>query len=125
MSSSTRIPAWKLLLSWLLERGDIGISVPELLTMKYEGRLLGASYRQRMVDIRRKIGQDAIRADSRIVDGAIHTVFWIPQEKRQAAREMLYAGAHPMEYPNPPAAPHLAETERLFEDGAPDAGRYH
>lgn len=113
LPSSTRIPAWKLLLSWLLERGDIGISVPELLTMKYEGRLLGASYRQRMVDIRKKIGREAIRADSRIVDGATHTVFWIPPEMRQPAREMLYAGAHPMEMPKP-----KPETEPLFEDGA-------
>ncbi len=114
----SRVPAWKLMLSWLLERGDVGIALPEILRVPYEGRLLGASYRQRIRNIREKLGQDAVLADPRRFQGETHTVYWMPKEIRQEARELLYAGAHPMEYPKPKPAPHLAETARLFKDGS-------
>ncbi len=114
---SRAIPAWKILLEWILERGDVGLGVDDILDTRRRGRKLGASYRQRLADIRRKLGPGVIETRSEAVNGETHTTYIVPRSMRQAAMEMLAAGARPMT--PPPVTEPEPEPETLFELGFP------
>jgi len=97
-----RIPAWAVLLEWLVERGQSGVSVLEILQQRRRGMLLGASYRQRLAcDIRPRLGAfESVISEERIVAGQTQTVytlsFFYYDEARRLAREAIVAaGGNP------------------------------
>ncbi len=87
-------PQWKVLLRWLLERGDSGLTVLDIITTRREGHNLAASYRQIIMDLRRnRFGKDeAIFTQCIVVDKQIRTTYYLNSAYRVLAATLLYRG---------------------------------
>ncbi len=85
-----RLPAWAILLDWLLERGDVGLTVKEIVSTPRCGRNLGASYRQRVTQLRKMLGDDeAVKAKPVTVDGQVRTTYRLGFLYVEAAERLL------------------------------------
>lgn len=87
-------PQWKVLLRWLLERGDSGLTVLDIIITNKEGHNLAASYRQIIMNLRRKrfAADEAIITKSPTVDGQVHTTYYLNPAYRRATISLLHYG---------------------------------